>query len=612
MATNHSFVETIPNASADQNSESYQYSVEYYQKAGQWCDQALEEGLANQNEIPELKELNTALEYLVGLQWKQSMPSYRAQPVSNEILSMFWETIGLLTDIKPFFKITDVGSQEEFSKTEKILNMLAKAWAGTSIFQRSMSFWTMFAMFTSCPAKLYWDPFARGNSGDPSDGDIRMEVLRPNSLIRLGDGDDLQRDECVIYRKVRTLEWIKRAYPTMGKLVKPQDNYSKYTTNFQTPVTVMPQLFQNLSPGMKRMMGGQERSTLHSVYPKSEVLEFWRNNDAINESRNSIWMGPRKASWGYWVKPGERMYPRGQVIVRSNGVILYDEPNPYWHRKKPFAEMALYAVPWQRNGLSVVGPWMKQQDILNQIMSGVLQAVKKAINPILMAPKQAIHPDALRAIDSSKPNLKVSFNANAGMAPVWSQPPNIGAYPIPVYQMILQSMKKMSGAEAMDAASGKKQIPGSDTLDRMTFAKNTPIRMMGRNIEDSVDEIGNMWTGCALQFYSAAHRMELLGAKGLVKEDIEDPAGSLIPAGMNEESFVRRHQFKSDKGTLLNVQRQDKIQMGFALRKNHDLSRKGLYRLLDWNINQAENEQELQEEAQQMAQAMAAAGKGGK
>jgi hypothetical protein len=255
-----------------------------------------------------------------------------------------------------------------------------------------------------------------------------------------------------------------------------------------------------------------------------------------------------------------------------------------------------------------LSPWMKQQDILNQIMSGLLQCVKKAVNPALLAPKQAIHPEALRAIDSSKPNLKVSYNANAGIAPAWQQPPNIGNYPLPVYEMIRRSMKQTSGAEAADVAAGKKQVPGSDTLDRLTFSRNTPARLMGRNIEDALDEAGSMWTGCALQFYDAARRMELLGAAGLVEEDMDDKPGSLIPDGIDSESFVRRHQFKCDKGTLLNVQKQDKIQIGFALRKGRDLSRKGLYELLDWNIDLAKNDKELAEEAQAQAQAMAAAG----
>jgi hypothetical protein len=99
-----------------------------------------------------------------------------------------------------------------------------------------------------------------------------------------------------------------------------------------------------------------------------------------------------------------------------------------------------------------------------------------------------------------------------------------------------------------------------------------------------------------------------LGEDGLVKEDMDDRPGSLIPDGINSESYVRRFKFKCDKGTLLNVQRQDKIQIGFALRKNHDISRNQLFDLLDWNIDREKNQQELADEQAAVAKAMQAAG----
>jgi len=582
---------------------------EYYARLSMWCDGAVEEGISLQQNIPEIKEISNTIDYLLGMQWKESMPSYRAKPVSNEILANFWETIGLLTDIKPMFHIKDIGNDGKFSEIESILNRLAKGWASTARFERGLAFSTMYGMLTTAPAKIYWNPLAKGDSGEYCDGDITFESLPASSLLRIGIGDDLQDDECVIYRKVRTLEWIRRAYPRMGLLVKPEDSASKYTVDVRSPVSVMPQLFQILPPAAKRLIGaGHEKTTIQSVYPKAEVQEFWKKDSTVNESPNTIWMGPERAPWGYWVKPGQMLYPRGRLIVRANGVTLWDEPNPYFHRKKPFALLGLYEVPWQNYAMSVLSPWMKQQDILNQIMAGLLQCVKKAVNPALISPKSALSPEALKAIDASKPGLKVTYNAMSGAPPAWSTPPNVPTYVLQAYSMVKQAMKQGSGAAAMDDATGKKQIPGADTLDRLTFSKTTPIRLMGRNIEGFVNEIGGMWAANALQFYDAGHRMELLGASGLAKEDYDDMPGTLIPAGYNSEAFVRRYKFTADKGTLLNVQRQDRIQIAFALRKGKDISRANLYKTLDWNINQAENDKQLAEEAAQIAQAMAAAG----
>jgi hypothetical protein len=531
------------------------------------------------------------------MQWKQDMPSYRPKPVSNETLNSFMEAIGLLTDIKPMFQISAPGQAEEYSQIAGIEQKIAKGWAKKYNFNRSMAFWTMFSMFTTAPAKLFWNPFANGDSGDPEDAEISMEVCPTSSLFRVGMGDNYQDDELLIYRRVRTLDWIKRAYPNMGKLVQPEEASAKYSVDSTAPVSVMPQLYSSLSPGMKRMMGGAEKMGVQSIYPKAEIREYWMKDDSVNESGNKIWMGPQGASWGYWVQPRQKLYPRGRLIVRANRVTLYDEPNPYFHRKKPFVPLAMYDVPWQQYALSVVKPWMGQNDILNQFMQGIIQCVKKAINPALMAPKNSIAPETLKAIDASKPNLKISYSGNAPTPPTWQNPPNVPAYVFQAYGIVQKNLKNLSAGAMMDEASGKKQIPGGDTLDRMTFSKTTPIRMMGRNIEESVDQLGNMWVGTSFQFHDAGRRVQLIGRAGLAKEDSDDRPNSLIPSGINAEQFVRLFAWETDKGTLLNVQRQDRIQIGFALRRNGDLSRKGIYRLLDWNIDQAQNDAELLEEA---------------
>lgn len=602
------FTEKIAHSSGDENSPSTKHLEEYYKRLGTWCDQAYEEAAGLQQDIPEIKEIQTELDYLVGLQWKQDMPSYRAKPVSNEMLANFWETIGLLTDIRPTFHIREIGTDGAYSHVEKILNDMATGWMSTSHFNRRMAFWTMFGMMTTAPAKLYWNPFARGDSGDFVDGDITMEAVPVTSLLRVGMGESYQDDECLIYRRVRTLNWIRRAYPTMGKMVRPEEAKSRYTVDIQAPPTVMPHLFQNLSPAAKRLVGGNDKTSSQSVFPKAEVREFWLKDDSINDSHNVIWMGPKEASWGYWVKPGQKLYPRGRLIIRANHVTLYDEPNPYFHRQKPFIPLALYGVPFQDYAMSVMKQWVSGTDIINQMMAGILQAVKKALQPALMAPKSAIHPDALRQIDSSKPNLKVSYNSNAGTAPAWSQPPNVPAYVFTALADVRRDMRRTSSGDAMDAAMGKKQVPGGDTLDRINMAKTTPIRYMGGTMEDALDELGQQWVSNGLQFYTAERRMELLGPKGLDKSDMDNQPASLIPASINSEAFVRRFKFKCEKGSLLHIQHQEKIPVAFGLRKSHDLSRKQLFKLLNWNINEKENDAELAEEAQAIAQAQAAAG----
>jgi hypothetical protein len=594
-----------------------QYLVEYYSKMGDFLDGCYQEGVARQKTTPELKAIDESIEYLAGNQWREKLPNYRPKPISNEVLSNFWETIGLLTDTRPIFHITEIGLPGTYSKTAKVLNAMVKGWARRDKFNETLAFWTMFGMFTTSPVVVYWNRFARGTSGDASDADISMKHISPKALMRLGPTrpHDLEEDEMVIYRHRETLHWIKRAYPNMGKHVRPQEDLSTYPVEPQVPPNVMPQLFEQLNAGWKRIMGGSEQSSIKSKYPEAEVVEYWMNDDSENETGKTIWIGPgdggqNSAPWGYWVKPGQKVYPRGRIVVRANKVTLYDEPNPYYHRKRPFVLMGLHSVPWQQYAMNVMKPWMDTNDVMNQIMAGLLLATKRALAPALMAPKSAIHPDALKAIDANRPNLKISFNSNAITGPTWQQPPNIGNYPLPVLEMLRRSMKENSGTDAVNQALGKKQVPGGDTLEKIQFSKTTPIRFKAGNVETGVNEVGELWTGTALQFYDAARRSEVMGVDGLTREDMDDRPGSLIPDGTDSEAYVRKFGFECEQGSLFGFQRSDRIQIAAGLRKNHDLSRKKFFAIAipDWNIDQKENEAELIEEAKQAALAMAAAG----
>ena len=101
--------------------------------------------------------------------------------------------------------------------------------------------------------------------------------------------------------------------------------------------------------------------------------------------------------------------------------------------------------------------------------------------------------------------------------------------------------------------------------------------------------------------------MELLGMAGIAKEDLDNKPGSLIPDGIQSEAFVRRFHYRTERGTLLHVQQQERLPIAMQMRKMRDLSRPQLMKILGWNIDLAENDEQLKAEAAAMAQAQAGA-----
>lgn len=321
----------------------------------------------------------------------------------------------------------------------------------------------------------------------------------------------------------------------------------------------------------------------------------------MNATNREILMGRAGTNWCYKVKPGQPLYPRGRIIAMANQVILDDQPNPYWHSRHPFAMLRLNAVPWQALGMNPMKSWMSMQDINNQIMAGVLNMVKLALNPPLMAPKNAFSPEAWAKLDTSRPNEKAQYSANAPHKPEWRPAPQVPGYVMQVNALVSQEMDQSSGVSGMNDALKKKQVPSGDSLDQIQQARNTPVRLMGRNIEGFIGDLGILFVPSALQFYTASRRVDLLGSQGLLPVDYDSSPGTLVPAGMEPESYARKFKFKIERGSLLSVQRVERINFALKLRAMRDMSRHNLFRILDINIDVNKNDQELLEEAKQMA-----------
>lgn len=567
---------------------SYEAATRY------WCDSAYEEAKKDITDAPEIKDIERLMAYLSGDQWRGNMPAHRARPVTNKTLRLFWETVGLLTDIQPIFAVKASDSNAKYSGTEEILNLITKAWALEYNFDQQLAMIVMWAMLTTGYCKLEWDQdLAYGM------GDIRMVSAGPESILTLGidDLNDIQTAECVIFRRVKTLSWIKRKHPLTGSAVRPEVNVSKNDGSLMAPAHVTPQLFKTLGEPMKRLIGVKKSSNDDSVFPKAEYREFWIKDTSKNESKNIIKMGPKDTNWCYDVEPGGLLYPRHRVVTMANGVLLDDQPNPYWHGLFPFCVLRLQNLPWKWLGSSPMKPIAAMNDITNQIDAGVLNMIKQAISPQLMAPRNAFSDDAWKNIDASRPNEKLKYSANAPFKPEYKQPPALPAYVLQMETSINREMDMFSGASAVAQAAGKKQVPSGDSLEQITNSRNTPIRMMGRGIETFIRDAGRLFVPNALQFYTAERRVDLMGSQGLLPADFDARPSSLVPADVKPETYSRKFKFNIEQGTLLNVQKTERINMALKLRAMQAISLKQLYKILDFNIDVKKNEDELIEEA---------------
>lgn len=578
-----------------------------------WCEAAYEEAEADQKASEELKMVDRYVEYLQGIQWPTARPSYRAKPIDNKMFGLFLELLGLLTDIRPIAEVTSNSREEADIAQEEALNRRMKAWWTGNNIESTFAMGVVYAILTSSFLKLEWDPRARPMGR----GEVCLRPLSPSSVLPLKAGYNLQSAEALIYADWKPTGWVKAKYPKRAHLVHPDMGVSQYSVDSGPPGNVTPQLFNLLTPAFKRLMTKDKARVGVSAYPECRYREFWLRDYTVNSSNQEVVMGDSTSPWGiaYTVKPMELFYPRGRLIVMAGREIVEDTPNPYWHGMFPFSLLRLNAVPWQLYGLSDLRSWCDLQDIINTIMAGVIDMIKKAVNPPFFAPKTAFSEQVWNSIDFSMPGARAAYNAVSPQGPQMFKTGELPGYVLPTLQHITREMNERSGIAAVGEAVRKKQVPGGDTLDQIRQSQQGPIRYKGRNIETCISELGQQMVPNIFQFYNRDERVKVPMPPGSPPEFMNWNGSKMIPSNIQPAEHIKKFEFSVIEGSLLGVQRVEQMMNLTKLRLSHEISRQTYFDKLNKlgfiHLDAKHEEQLLMKEAQSGLMAAPPKGKKG-
>lgn len=582
------------------------YPQEREQAIREWCEAAFEEAQADQKDSEELQMVEKYIDYLSGKQWPGGRPSYRAKPVNNRMYRLFWEVIALLTDIRPICDVRAIVRDDQYITQEEKINQAIRAWWVNNGVELRTAMTIVYGMLTTGFSKLEWDPQMNGGMGD-----LSLVPISPSQLLPLKPGMDLQDSEAVIYHTVKSVGWIKRKFPHRAHLVFPDIDLSQYQIDSGPPAHISPQLYDRLTPAFKRIMSRDKMGGI-SAYPMSRYREFWLKDYSVNSSSSPIYIGNPYSAFGegYWVRPKEMIYPRGRLIAMAGRQIVHDGPNPYWHGWFPFSILRLNVVPWSIYGLSDLRSLKDMQDIVNQILAGVLDMIKRAVNPPFFAPKTAFSEQAWQNIDLSMPGARMQYNAVSPGEPKVVPIAPLPGFVLPMQQSVYHEMDQQSNIAAVNAAAGKKQIPGADTLDLIRNVQQTPIRLKGRNIEKYIMDNGQQLVPNMFQFYSPERRLFMVGPGG----DLAFDSRWEVETQEQAKQQMNKFKFTIAEGSLLSAQRVEMLGQLEKLRVTHNIDLLTFYekvnKLMNTNFNGKEIMTRLIQEAQ--AGVMAAPQKGQK
>jgi hypothetical protein len=574
---------------------------ELEQEVVAWSDSVMLEHEADAAQNPTLKLIPRIIQYIQGTQWPSRSTAYgTSRPVSNKMFRQYWELISLLTDGKPESRIKVYDAPDSYSEIQAQLQEFLKIFAATPDYSDALQDIIAFGLLAKGVGKIQWNSRLRGGMGD-----VELKFINPMNLFTLSGDGSLDSAELVTEREIISMAALRRAYDRLVDGVKPDDFAPTMNLQSMKPGQLSSAEWAKFSPLMRKWMGRKGMSAnTEQHFPMVTVRKHWLLDPATNDTKSSIYVGRnpkgKETPWGYWVEPGQLLFPRGRLMVVAGGKVMNDTCNPYYHAKPPYIDFTPLRGPWSPEGMSLMGQLLSPQDVINRIMAGLLETIKASLLPTLLAPRESMSQTDLEAMSTTISGGKFVWNANRSPSPpIWRPAPEVPSLALNFLQIEMREMDQTSGAAAVDAAAQKEQVPSKDTMEMIQNSRSSIVRVMGRSFERFLNRGGALTISNMLQFYSVGHRVAILGERGITPMDFAPFYGSLMKEGMAPEEFVRKFEYSVRPGSALDFEKDTKIQMAMLLRQSGDLSRANLFRALDANIDQDQNTRELITEAMQ-------------
>ena len=560
--------------------------VDYLKATQKWCDGVYDSSTGEMAEDDDIKNIRRAINYLQGIHWPESRPSYRPSPVINRIAKFFWDNAANLTDVKLNMDVrTENPNHKDLAEN---LTKVAQANYRAQDGLLSLIFTVMHATLAMGYTKVGFD-WAKD--------DVVYLPLGTDSVFPiLGCPTDFQQSAGVVYRVWKPLSWFYDTFPALAHKVKAEGgNLENYVSN--KPWGVDSYTWNSIAPGLRDYLYAEARDTVGDAawgrtrLPMALYTEFWFHDPQINTSNRALTMGYGNSS--YTVKPGERVYPYGRMIATAHQhrrVILNDVPNWHWHGCFPFAPLRLSPVPWSWTGMNELRDLIPIQDNINKVLADGLSLLNQATNKIMVTKEGSMSAATWNNYFPGMPAAKIKLlNRMEGIEQQvkWIGPDVAALAAVPVlYNLLKMAFDEQSGQLDVNRLASKKQIPSSESIEEMREAQQGRYRIKGIFLESYYNALGRLALSDIMQFYTRKKIISTLGPDGLSWEYFDYDPDSVVPHDVRTgpyergRSFVRQFTMMMAAGAALPAQRRQMVSIAVGLSKMNKMSIETLYRTL--------------------------------
>ena len=566
-----------------------------------WRESAREEAYRTADLNPEKDDALKYMQALGGNWWDKRRARYKSKVFDNRLNNSRQTDLSLLTQIRPTI---DISSKiEAYGEQANIVSKVIRSeWLTRDM---DMEFIRLNDI-----AKLNGTAFWKLGATYP--GMTKTLSLGPESVLPIQPGFHIQQSTAVLYRAWKSMNAIRQRFPYTSEGIENDASFLDQgfgnQTRYARPNDIPEYTWNGMSQAMRRSLGVRTSATEMSgpsIFNALEVQEYYVDDPSINESSQAVlmrdpFMGLKSYNWWYWVKPGQPLYPRKRMLVFCGHRLLYDGPSPFWHGMYPFACLRLNPVPWSFWGLSKYRDLLPLNQAMNEILAGILDMVRRALNPTVITKAGAVPQATWREFYPDMPGARLYMlpNSNPNTDVKYIDPPNIPAWVMQAHQYCSAEFDRLAGILDPTSVGKKKQVPGGDTIEQMREMMNTVTQLESRYGELFLRDAGVLAMSNIFQFFETPMRLKLLGANGISIEDFNYEGPNLIPNNVPKEDHWKSFAMLISPGTLLGSSRDREKQTAIGMAAKHLIPLQLL-----WQIVEAGDPAKLLEMMKQEAEA---------
>lgn len=409
-------------------------------------------------------------------------------------------------------------------------------------------------------------------------GDVRLTALGPDDVlcVQLTRDHDLQRAYAVIIREELPINLARRIYhgenPLFASKLMPDRDSPGWLERGLRKV-------QQLIPGSPifKFTGRDKHQGMS--FPTVDIFHAYIMDSTCNLGPDPRLMGKPGTNWSYRVPVLGSQIPSGQrdpsgamtmktadeadallfptrrhlIFARSVNFPAYDGPSAWWHGKAPVARFRFGDLAWEALGASLVGDVLTMNKGVDSILRDIEDSSHARMDPPAIYDDSKVSKSWAEAVNPRRAGVRAAADMNFGEVfkilgeqwqyevPTW----------IPEFLRTQESrMDYLAATPDLVAIAKAKQVPGSDTLEKLLEMAGPLVQDMIRGVEAPQYELGEMRKALYVQFDTKARWMQLVGPTPGTDETFQWNPSTIIPAGPTgetpEESRVRRKLYLNE------------------------------------------------------------------